>query len=428
MKTFNPLLPIANLFRSMGWRYSEKDAEMGRIFGVPTTKSGVSVDDRSAIRAATVYACVRVLSYDVATLPAVLYKHDEKGFSEKDYLHPLYSLLHDMPNEKTTAVQFWTTLMWHKLMRGCGYARIYRNGAGIPVELYNLDPDRIQIVDGKTDEELPVYKYKTKDGKDIILQYNEVFKVENPFLLSIVSFLRETIGLEIAQEEYAGGFFSNFAAPRGVVTFKGTVGEDEEQVRRWKEAFVRTYSGSNTWGVAVLENGAEFKPIAISNTDAQWLDGSKLTAIRICGGIGVPPHKIGLLDQAHYNNIEQQNAEYLQTGLMYHLIGIQQAVYRDLFTPTMRQTHTLEFLTAGLLRADTKDRFDAYGVARTNGWLSPNDIRRLENMNPIPASDGGDSYIVPLNMVAANMLGKDPKKPDTEKKHELNGIHTATIL
>lgn len=419
-----PKKALKALFRSVdiGWRYKEKDALLGNIFGCETTRSGVQVDNNNATASIAYYSGVNVLCKDVATLPAILNKENDDGFSERDYKNPIYGLLHDQANEFTTASEFWYTMMWCKLNRGCGYAYIEREGPQ-PVALYLLDPTKISIVAGRNEFEAPAFKYNSAEGKTIYFAYTDILKLENPFYKSAVHWLREGIGLSIAQQNHGAEFFGNFAAPRGVISLKGTLGEDETQLEKWKQKFIDTYSGpGKSWGVAVLQNGATFQTVSLSNVDAQWLEGTKDSAIRILGGIGVPPHRVGMLDQAHYNNIEQQNSEYLQLSLMFHLIGAQQSVRRDLFTTEMRKSHKLEFLTDALLRADTKERYEAYAQGRLNGWLSPNDIRRKENMNPISAKDGGDSYIVPLNAIPANMLGKEPQKQQpAEKKHELNG-------
>lgn len=398
-----PLRPLLRLFTRNAWRH-EKDIELGRVFPTGVVSgSGVNVTPDSAMRASTVYSCVKILSEDVASTPCCFYeKISEKKRREADE-HPLYEILKYQFNEDMTAKEGWELLMWYKLLRGWGHARIEFNGDGTVRALYPMNPDRLRVLQptvasgGK-----PGFEYIEPDGKKWLLRWHEVFKLPGPFGLSVLSFAREVVGLQLAQQTYAGAFFANFAAPRGVVSFKDGLGEDDEAIKRWKKHFLETYSSpGNQWGVAVLENGATFQPISMTSQDAEFVDARQMSREDIGGTFRVPPYKYGDYTHATFSNVEELGVQYLNESLLSHFTGIAQCVRRDLLTVEERRRFYAEHNTKVFNRGTTVGRYDAYGKGRQNGFLSVNDIRAAENLDPI---EGGDVYLVQPGYIPADML------------------------
>jgi HK97 family phage portal protein len=416
------LKPFRSLLDLRSWRY-QPTSEMNKLMGVLDsgllTKSGITVNDETAMRAATVYGCVRVLSEDVSSLPFTLYKKLKGDDREVADSHPLHALLHDLPNEQYTSVELLSFMMQSVLLRGAAYARVIRSGDNVVRELRYMDASRVRVLPARTADELPAFEYQDEAGKKELLTWDQVWKVYGPFGRSVLGHMRETIGRELAQGDYASRFFSSYAAPRGVIQFKGNLGQDEEAIKRWKEKFERTYAGSeNSWGVALLENGAEFKPISVSMADAEFCESEKLTARQIYGGFRVPGYKLGYMDGSIKSNIEQQSRDYLNDSLTHWLVKLQQSVYRDLLSTSERGTYYAEFNTAALLRGDLLSRYQAYGYGRQNGFLSINDIRRRENDNGI--GDDGDKYLVqagyiPVDMLESYLMQQANKKPAETK-------------
>lgn len=397
----SPLRPLMRLIRS-SWRY-EQDVELGRMLPSGLVSgSGVAVTADSAMRASTVYSCVRILAEDVASTPLDLFERVGEVRRKADE-HPLYNVLRLLPNEQMTSKEFWELMMWYKLMRGWAYARIEFNGDGSVAALYPMHPDRLKALEptvasgGK-----PGFEYWDDERRKWLLRWEEVFKVPGPFGLSVLSFAREVIGLQLAQQQYAGSFFSNYAAPRGVVQFKDAIGEDDEAIKRWKKHFVDTYSQpGNQWGVAVLENGAEFKPISMTHQDAEFVDARQMSREDIGGTFRVPPYKYGDYTHATFSNVEELGIQYLNESLLSHFVGISQCIHRDLLSPTERRRFYAEHNTDNFNRGNTERRYASYGQGKQNGFLSVNDIRRKENLNPI---EGGDVYLVQPGYIPAHML------------------------
>jgi hypothetical protein len=160
--------------------------------------------------------------------------------------------------------------------------------------------------------------------------------------------------------------------------------------------------------VAILEEGLTWNAIGMSQRDAQYIEGRKFQVSEIARMFRIPPHMVGDLERATFSNIEQQGLEFVIYTMMPWLVNWEQSILQTLFPPADRQRFFPEFLLSGLLRGDTQTRYAAYALARQNGWLSANDIRELENMNPI---EGGDTYLVPLNLTPARSFESVPRDP-----------------
>lgn len=414
LKPFSKMLQ-----RSASWRMTpESDSLLGRLFSGPMSKTGIDVNAESAMRSVTVYSCTRVLSEDVAAMPAILYKDAGEGFRDRAVDDPLWEILHDMPNEEVTSIEFWQNIMWGVLLRGKGYAYKVYNGAGEIAELRYLNPDRLRELKPRNAKEKPAFEYYDDFNEKQLYSWEDLFKVHGPFGLSVISYCKECIALQLAQEQYAAAFFGNYGSPRGVIEFAGEIGEDDAAIQSWKKNFINTYAGpDNSWGVALLERGAKFTPISVTHQDSEFLESRKFQRTDICGIFRVPPHMIGELTRSTYSNIEQQSLDYVNQSLIPWLVRIQQAAYRDLLSKEQRRSMNMEFLTAGLMRGDITTRYAAYKTGRDGGWLSPNDIRRKESEPKLSAEDGGDIYTVPMNTIPSSQIGKTMAgKPGKEQK------------
>ncbi len=361
------------------------------------TRAAIFVSEESAMRTSAVYACVRVLAETVASLPLPLYKRLSKG-KEKATYHPLYSLLHDTPNREMTSFSFRETMMTHLLLWGNAYALIIYKGK-TPVELWPLHPSKVYVDRHSVTKEL-IYYYSDDDGQKVYspnqilhipgLSYNGIKG------LSPIALARETIGLSQATEEFGSRFFSNGARPGGILEHPGIV-KDPEKLRTSWEA---VYKGvKNSHKIAVLEEGMTYKEIGIPPNDAQFLETRKFQLNEICRMFRVPPHLIGDLERATFSNIEHQSIDFVVHTIRPWLVRWEQAIQRCLLSEGERSLYFVKFTVDGLLRGDFKTRMDGYAVGRQNGWYSANDIRELEDLNPLPDEVGGDLYLVNGNMM-----------------------------
>ena len=399
------------LFRSRD-KPQNRTAGSSYAFYMGSSTAGKNVTERSAMQMTAVYSCVRVLSEAVAGLPLHVYKYRSDGGKEKAFTHPLYRLLHDEPNPEMTSFVFRETLMTHLLLWGNAYAQVIRNGKGEVIALYPLMPNRMSV-DRDSSGNLYYKYYRGSDEAirskeyEVILSSGDVLHIPGLGFDGLVGYspiamAKNAIGLAIATEEFGAKFFANGAAPSGVLEHPGTI-KDPSKVR---EAWQSQFGGSSNSGkVAVLEEGMKYTPISISPEQAQFLETRKFQINEIARIFRVPPHMVGDLEKSSFSNIEQQSLEFVKYTLEPWLVRWEQSMIRSLLTPSEKQEYFIKFNVDGLLRGDYASRMSGYATARQNGWMSANDIRELENMDRIPAEEGGDLYLINGNMLPLGNAG-----------------------
>lgn len=377
--------------------------------------SGVDVDPDNALESTPFAAAVSLLAESVAGLPLIIYERLEKG-RRRAAEHYLYELLHYQTNPYMTAFEYRETVMGHTLTWGNGLAEKELNKAGETIALWPIPPNRVEMLKVKSTNEI-VYKVTLPDGTPTYLPKRKVFHIRayssNGYWgISPTQRARLAIGLTQATEQFGAKFFSNGGRPSGVLTVPGVM--SDEAYKRLKKEWVDTYGGlSNSQRVALLEEGTSYEKIGVPPNEAQFLESRKFQVSEMARIFRVPPHMIGDLDKATFSNIEQQSLDFVIHCLRPWLVRWEQAVRRDLIIPSDRQKYYAEFLVDGLLRGDTESRYKAYGTGRQWGWLTANEIREKENLNPI---DGGDELMVPLNMMPASEIGQRSGWTDGETR------------
>jgi HK97 family phage portal protein len=404
---------ISSLFsaavRSALVSYPIESDKAGALFDQPTA-SGANVSIGTALKVSAVNACVGVISSTLAALPLHLYR---RNGNDKDIAvdHPLYSVLHDSPNDLMTSYELRELMQSHICLRGNSYAAVRRNGAGNVVSIDPLAPDRVAVFEngGK-----PYYSFTHRDGSREIFNGGELLHVrglgpDGLMGYSPITLARESIGLAMATEEHGARFFGNGAKPSGVLEAPGNLTPD--QVRRLKEEWTNAQTGHNQSSVGVVWGGLKYNPNSMSNEDAQFLDTRKFQVTDIARIFRVPPHKIADLTNATFSNIEHQAIEFVTDCMLPHIVRWEQRMNRVLLTPSERKIYFIKFSIDGLLRGDMKSRYEAYRIGREGGWLSPNDVRDLEDQNRI---EGGDGYMQPLNFTRLGAI-TEPKKERNER-------------
>ena len=400
--------PFSGLFRARdkpSKRTSPKDAvSAAPTFYFGSSISGKSVTARSAIQLSTVYACVRVIAETVASLPLNVFEATDKG-GVKALEHPLQRLLHDEPNPEMTSFIWRETMLSHLLLWGNSYCQILRTGRNGIVGLYPLLPDHMEV-DRDSRGKL-TYTYTTSEGRMVRLDPTDVLHIpglgfDGVMGYSPIALEKAAIGLGIAAEEYGSKFFQNGARPSGILTHPNTVKDPAALRASWNAA----YGGSgNASRVAVLEEGMTFVPLSMPNNEAQFLETRKFQVTEICRIFRVPPHMIGDLERATFSNIESQNISFAVHTIRPWLVRIEQAINKTLIPENEKGRYYAQFNIDGLMRGDYKSRMEGYAIARQNGWMSANDIRALENLNPISEEEGGNAYLVNGNMIPISLAG-----------------------
>ena len=381
-------------------------------FFLGATSSGKFVNERSAMQMTAVYSCVRILAEAMASLPLHVYHYDGKGSKEKAIDHPLYFLLHDEPNPEMTSFVFRETLETHLLLWGNAYAQIIRNGKGEVVALYPLMPNRMTV--DRDEKGQLYYEYMvskddapTNKGSKVRLSQAEVLHIPGLGFDGLVGYspiamAKNAIGMAIACEEYGAKFFENGAAPSGVLEHPGTI-KDPSRIR---DSWQQTFGGSrNANKIAVLEEGMKYTPISISPDQAQFLETRKFQINEIARIFRVPPHMVGDLEKSSFSNIEQQSLEFVKYTLDPWVLRWEQNLSRALLKPDEKGEYFIKFNVDGLLRGDYQSRMNGYAIGRQNGWMSANDIRKLENLDCIPKEEGGDLYLINGNMTKLKDAG-----------------------
>lgn len=374
--------------------------------GGTATSAGVWVSEDTALHYAPFFAGVRVIAEDVASLPLITYERLARG-KRRAPEHPLYRLLHDQPNEYMTSVVLRETLEGHALTWGDGYGYIVRDGAGDVTELWPLRPDRTKPEIKRTGPGQMTLMYRYSDevnGIHRMLHPDEVLHIkglggDGIRGYSVIGMARQSLGLGVAAEEFGARLFSNGSRLSGVLRHPSRLSKEASE--RLKVDWENMHRGlDKAHRVAILEEGLEWQQIGIPPEDAQFLETRKFQVTEMARWLRLPPHKLADLERATFSNIEHQAIDYVTSALRIWLVRWEQAILTRLFTSTERERYFAEHLVDALLRGDTKSRFEAYAIARNWGWLSADDIREMENANPLP--DGrGEVYMVPLNMKPA---------------------------
>lgn len=380
----------------------DKAADAGYSFLFGRTTSGKPVNERTAMQTTAVYACVRILAEAIASLPLHVYEYQDDGGKKLVHDHPLYYLLHDEPNPEMTSFVFRETLMSHLLIWGNAYAQIIRDGAGRVLGLYPLLPDKMEVqrddrgniyyVYSRNSDENPMFK----EYGNIKLKAEDVLHIpglgfDGLIGYSPIAMAKNAVGMTLACEEYGASFFANGANPGGVLEHPGVL-KDPSKVR---ESWNSVYRGvNNAHKIAVLEEGMKYQQIGIPPEEAQFLETRKFQINEIARLYRIPPHMVGDLDKSSFSNIEQQSLEFVKYTLDPWVIRWEQSLQRSLLLLGEKGKYFIKLNVDGLLRGDYQSRMNGYAVGRQNGWFSANDIREMENMNPIPDEEGGNLYLV----------------------------------
>jgi HK97 family phage portal protein len=369
------------------------------------------VTNESAMQMSAVYACIRILAETVGSLPLKIFERQARGRREAPEFY-LYGLLHDMPNPQMTAMEFREVTQAHLVSWGNAYSRRKIDGRGRVVELWPLHPAGI-LQDAYRDGRR-FYQYQDpRSGKTQWYSADEIWHLrglgdDGRWGYNPIALMRKGIKLGMAAETFGQKFFQNDARPGVIIEHPARL--KDEAYERMKKSWAENHQGpKNYWKPDILEEGAKLHEVGIPPEDAQFLETRKFQIIEIARIFRVPPHMLAELDRATWANIEQQSIEFIIHSIRPWLVRWEQSIRMELMTEAERARYYPEHVIEGLLRGDIQSRYAAYAVGRQNGWLSANDIRELENMNPI---DGGDVYLVPLNMVPADKI--EDQKPEND--------------
>lgn len=358
------------------------------------SESGVVVTDDKALAVATFFACLRVLSQSIASMPLLVYRRLDDGGKQRAVDSDWYEVLHERPNSWQTPAEWKQLGMAWLILRGNWYCRIIRGLGMRRTELLPLHPDRMQVKqrpDGQLD-----YYYRPNVGQTIPYAARDILHVRGLSLdgvvgVSVLTYARNAVGLSSAQEAHGSRLFANGSLPPFALETPEPL--NERAIGNFRAGWRGMHAGArNAHNPPILQGGMKLHELSLTNEDSQWLESRKFQAEEICRFTGVPPHMAGILDRATFSNIEHQGIDYVRYTLRPWATLWQQAAKRDLiWEPDL----FAEFLLDDLQRGDTPSRYGAYNIGLQSGFLTRNEVRSWENLNPI---DGGDTPLEPLNM------------------------------
>lgn len=366
--------------------------------------AGMYVSPMSALSCSAVFACIGLLAESIAQLPVKVYRMID-GERREDKRHWAYDLLARKPCSWLTSFNWRELAMMCLCLRGDFYAYKVRDNSGRVRELLPLLPGAIAVRQ-LSNWELQ-YMVTFSNGTSKTVPQSEIFHVMYRTVdgvrgLSPIACERQTIGLALAAQDHGASTFANGAKPGGVLSLPGTL--SKEALDRLKTDWQSAYSGENTGNTAILEQGIEFKPLSMTNADAQYLETRRFQVEEIARIFGVPLFMIQSTEKTTSwgSGIEQMSMGYVRYTLLAWLRRWEDAIWRDLLSEKDPEVQ-VKFNVEGLQRGAMSARFDAYQKGVNMGVYSPNEIRELEDMNP---REGGDIYLTPMNMAIQQSGGE----------------------
>lgn len=418
MNPFRPLLSAAR--KIVNSTLSRPASWLIEALGGGKSASGEIVTQREAMGLSAYLACIKNISEDIGKMPLAPYERLNPRGRKQLYDHKAFRLVHDEPNPEMSAMSFRETITAHALAYHGGFAEIVRDGAGNPAALWPLDPTTVSV---RRTIEKPRRLYYLVSGnglpsvpiepEDMLVIHGLGFDALTGYVLTCIA--KDTLGNAIAAQKFTGSYYANGTTTTGVIKVPNAM--TEAAFKNLRTSFAERHTGAgNQNRPIILEQGAEWQATSNKPQDSQMIETLQQGVEEVARLFRMPPHKIGHLLRSTNNNIEQQALEYVQDTLMSWFVRWEQECNRKLLKPSERSSRFFKHNVTAMLRGDMAARSTFYREGFNIGYLSPNDIRELEDQNPI---EGGDTYFVNATMVPLEMAAKgehlaakaDPKEP-----------------
>lgn len=390
------------------------------------SESGEYVTEETAMKMASVYACIRLLSQSVAKLPLHTYS-TKNGKKDREYIHPVAYLLETRPNPYMTPYEFKQTMEMHRQLYGNAYAEIQFGRDGYPKGLWILNPSVTDVVTDEKNHGKVWYTTVLPDGQAVKLKFENVLHIKNIGITGIkgmspISVARETIGSQMASQKYVSKFYKNGTTAKGVLTVPGVTLKPEAK-KIVREEWEKMNTGmTNANRIAILDSGITYQDLTMSQADAQFIETQKLNTTDIARIYNVPPHLIGDLEHATFSNIEHQSISFVKNTLQPLLVSWEQAIQYQLFTPTEQKRYYCKYNVDSELRGDSKSRAEYYEIMERIGAYNIDEIRNKEDL-PELENGLGKKHLISLNYTLLEMLeeyqmGKVNSENNNEEKQD----------
>lgn len=399
---------------------SGKDINGNSFLNSVAGVGSIPVNETTALRLSAVWACVKIKSNQLATLPFNFYQRDSNGNSSVA-LNSAAQRVMKKPNAYMTPYVFKFAMESAKMLHGNGYAMINRDANGLPVELIPLHPTTVEPLIRNNGVVYEVVQNKKKyyvDAENML--HFKGFTLDGLVGMSAIKTEAQNIGLALGSQNEVVQFMEKGSKIDGFVSYKNKL----ESASKFKseQAFKERMSGTNpTTKVPIFDNGATYVPVGVNPSEAMWLEFMNYGVEEICRIFGVPPHLVASLKQSTNNNIEHQGMDFVNHGLLPEAKEFEEELDRKLLTTFEQADHYSKFNMNGLLRGDSSARSALYQTLFNTGAISPNEIRALEEMN---GYEGGDTKFVQLNQIDITksteyyMEQKEGKEPKDDMETE----------
>ncbi|KKN27506.1 hypothetical protein LCGC14_0863900 [marine sediment metagenome] len=384
------------------------------------SRAGELVDHDRALTLTAVWDCVRIISESLAALPWQVFSRRADGGRDRQADQTVDELLNFEANSETSAMDFRATLIAHVLLWGNGYAEIDKTRTGRILALWPLAPDRVEP--GRLDDGQLAYRVQQATGDIVVLPADRMLHFRGLGFdgirgYDVITAVGQAMGTALAMDGYAADFFGNGAHPGGVLEHPDKLGEGGEDAIR---ASILKSTGPGNWlSPFILEQGMKWTSIGLSPEAAQMIESRRFGVAEIARIFRMPLHKLAELDRSTKANIEAQGIEFVTDTLLPWAVRLEQEVNRKLLPRGGRRRLFTKHKFAGLLRGDVKARGDFFSAMLDRGVWSVNEVRALEDQNPIK---GGDVHLVPLNMQNIEDAGKAPDTPGVQGEPGTDGV------
>ncbi|HDR7708197.1 TPA: phage portal protein [Bacillus cereus] len=373
--------------------------------------SDISVKGKNALKVATVFACIKILSESVSKLPLKIYQEDEYGI-QRGTKHYLNNLLRLRPNPYMSSMNFFGALETQKNLYGNSYANIEFDRKGKVQALWPIDASKVTVyIDdvGLLNSKTKMWYVVNANGQQRVLKPEEILHFKNGITLDglvgvpTMEYLKSTLENSASADKFINNFYKQGLQVKGLVQYVGDLNDDAKKV--FRENFESMSSGlQNSHRIALMPVGYQFQPISLNMSDAQFLENTELTIRQIATAFGIKMHQLNDLSKATLNNIEQQQQQFYTDTLQATLTMYEQEMTYKLFLDSeLDKGFYSKFNVDAILRADIKTRYEAYRTGIQGGFLKPNEARSKEDL---PPEAGGDRLLVNGNMLPIDMAGQ----------------------
>lgn len=371
-------------------------------YGTAVTETKKTITAHGSLKISGFYCGVKNISDSIALLPKQIYSRDGDKRTAL-FEHPVTNLIYRLPNGCMTAFTFWKTFVTSMLVKGNGYAQIIRNGSGNVESLNLLHPE--DVVVHEHDGEL---FYKVKGIKKILFS-DEMFHVpgftfDGKVGISVVRYAAENMAMNLSADAFASEAYDDRAVTYGVIE-TDTSGLNEAGKKNIKKFFEYNLSQGDKNRVTVLEEGMKYKPISLSPAEAKFIEAKASGVGDIARWLNIPLHKLHVSGEGGYNFLVQMSLEYLNASIQPLAEPIKQEIERKLLTTRGKEAGEYAFLNyKKLLEVDPKTRAEFYKNMVYIKAMNPNEVRKLEDMDPY---EDGDQFLQMANMLNQQQLNKE---------------------